>query len=55
MVDMAVKEKIEQLRKQLNDYNYQYYVESNPSVSDFEFDILLEELIALEKQYPVFF
>lgn len=46
------KEKIEQLRKELNQHNYNYYVLSAPTISDFEFDKLLRELTALEAQYP---
>lgn len=48
----SVKEKIEQLRKELNQHNYDYYVLSAPSISDFEFDKLLRELADLEVQYP---
>jgi len=48
----AIKKKIEDLSKQLDEHNYNYYVLSNPTISDFEFDKLLEELIALEKEHP---
>ena len=48
----AVKRRIEELSKQLDEHNYNYYVLSNPVISDFEFDKLLEELIKLEKEYP---
>ena len=44
--------RITQLRRLLNDYNYRYYVENAPAVSDFEFDTLMKELEALEQQYP---
>lgn len=44
--------KITELRRLLNDYNYRYYVENAPAVSDFEFDTLMKELEALEQQYP---
>jgi DNA ligase (NAD+) len=47
-----VKQKIEELSKQLDEHNYNYYVLSNPVISDFEFDKLLEELIKLEKAHP---
>jgi DNA ligase (NAD+) len=47
-----VKKKIEELSKQLDEHNYNYYVLSNPVISDFEFDKLLEELISLEKAHP---
>ncbi len=46
--------KIQQLSKILEDHNYNYYVLDNPTISDFEFDKLLEELIVLEKQFPEF-
>jgi DNA ligase (NAD+) len=48
----AVKRKIEELSKQLDEHNYNYYVLSNPVISDFEFDKLQEELIRLEKAHP---
>lgn len=47
-----VKKKIEELSKQLEEHNYSYYVLSNPTISDFEFDKMLEELIRLEKEHP---
>lgn len=47
-----VKEKIESIRKQLHEHNYNYYVLSQPVISDFEFDILMKELIELETEYP---
>src|SRR5690606_24439038 len=36
------------------EHNYKYYVLAEPSISDYEFDMLLKELEALEKQYPQF-
>lgn len=48
----TVKRRIEELSKQLDEHNYNYYVLSNPVISDFEFDKLLEELIKLEKEHP---
>jgi len=47
-------ERIKELTEQLNRHNYNYYVLDNPTISDFEFDTLLEELISLEKEYPDF-
>lgn len=44
--------RIQQLTKQLNQHNYNYYVLAQPSISDYEFDKLLEELIKLEKEFP---
>ena len=47
-----IKNKIEKISKTLEEHNYNYYNLSNPAISDFEFDKLLEELVALEKEYP---
>ena len=47
-----MKERLYQLRELLNKYNYEYYVLENPSVSDYEYDALLRELITLEDKFP---
>ena len=44
--------RIYELRKLIDKYNYEYYVNDNPSVSDQEYDSLLHELIALEDRHP---
>lgn len=44
--------RIEELQDQLHYYNEQYYQHHNSVVSDYEFDQLLQELIALEEAYP---
>lgn len=49
-----IEEKIQELRQQLHQYNYEYYILDNPSVSDFQFDEMLAELQLLESQYPEF-
>src|SRR5574344_2119101 len=49
---MEVFERIEYLRKLLNQYNYEYYVLNSSSVSDQEYDKYMQELIALETKYP---
>ena len=49
---MDEKKRIEELRELLNRYNYEYYVNDAPSVSDQEYDRLMNELIMLEKKYP---
>jgi len=46
------KQRIKQLSDELNQHNYNYYVLDKPTISDFEFDALLQELILLEKAYP---
>ncbi len=47
-----IKDRMDTLVKELNQHNYKYYVLAQPSISDFEFDKKLEELIELEKSYP---
>lgn len=52
---MNIKEKINQLRDELNQHNYNYYVLDAPVISDFEFDQMLKQLQQLEEQHPEFF
>lgn len=52
---MNIKEKINHLREELNQHNYNYYVLDAPVISDFEFDQLLKQLQHLEEQHPQFF
>jgi len=49
--DQAQKE-IQKLTEQINRHNDLYYQQNRTEISDFEFDKLLEKLIALEKQFP---
>jgi len=49
---MNVKQKIENLRKELERHNRLYYLDASPEISDFEFDTLLRELQNLEAKYP---
>ena len=49
---MTAKERIDEIRNLLEKYNYEYYVLDNPSVSDAEYDRLMQELIMLEKEHP---
>lgn len=51
---MTIEQQINELRRTLNLYNYKYYVENNPIVSDFEFDTLLRQLQELEAANPQF-
>ena len=48
------KERIEELRRLINDHNYRYYVLARPGISDYDYDMLLEELISLESKFPEF-
>lgn len=54
MTASEAKEKIQQLTQEINQHNYNYYVLSNPTVSDYDFDMLLESLIKLEQAFPEF-
>lgn len=48
------RKKIEDLRRVLHEHNHRYYVLNQPTISDYEFDMLLEELQDLEEKFPQF-
>ncbi len=52
MKNKEAYDRIQQLRKEINDHNYNYYVFNKPLISDFQYDVLLKELIDLEDKYP---
>ena len=52
---MTIQEQITQLRDELRQHNYNYYVLDNPTISDYDFDIKLKELQALEEAHPEFY
>ncbi|MDN6280738.1 MAG: NAD-dependent DNA ligase LigA [Psychroflexus sp.] len=52
---MDIQTKIEQLREELHKHNYLYYVQDHPELSDYEFDMKLKELQALEAEHPEFY
>ena len=49
---MDDKIRIEQLRKELHEHNYRYYVLNQPTISDQDFDFLMKELQSLEALHP---
>ena len=49
-----VKQRIEQLRAEINHHNYRYYVLDSPEISDAEYDELMRELQKLEEEHPRF-
>ena len=49
---MDEKERIIQLRKELHEHNYRYYVENAPAISDQDFDMMMRELQELEARHP---
>ena len=49
--DQALKE-VRQLREELNDHDYRYYVLAQPTISDYDYDMKMKRLEALEKEFP---
>ena len=49
---MDERQRIEQLRKELHEHNYRYYVLNAPVIGDKEFDMLMHELQDLEARHP---
>jgi DNA ligase (NAD+) len=54
MKQSETKARIEKLRREIEEHNHRYYVLNQPLISDFEYDILLNELNTLEKKFPEF-
>ncbi len=54
MNQSEAKERIEKLRKEIEEHNRMYYVLNQPVISDFEYDLLINELVTLEKKFPEF-
>jgi DNA ligase (NAD+) len=52
MERQTAKERIDKLIQEINRHNYQYYMLDNPTISDYDFDQLLQELIDLEAAHP---
>ncbi len=49
--DTLVK-RVEELRRQIEEANYNYHVLDNPTISDYEYDMLVRELSAIEQEHP---
>ncbi|HEY5509882.1 MAG TPA: NAD-dependent DNA ligase LigA [Prolixibacteraceae bacterium] len=47
-----MKKRIVKLRQDIEQHNYNYYILSKPVLTDFEFDLLMQDLIALENKFP---
>lgn len=54
MTEAQAKKKIEALSKEIEKHNYNYYALDQPAISDYAFDMMLEELTRLEKEFPQF-
>ena len=46
------RQRIVVLSEELEQHNYNYYILAKPTISDYEFDMKLEELARLEKEFP---
>lgn len=49
-----IKSRIEELQRIIEEHNHSYYILNAPVISDFEYDLLINELVTLEKKYPEF-
>jgi DNA ligase (NAD+) len=49
---MTKTDRIDELRRQIRDHEYRYYVLDQPVISDYEFDQLMRELRTLEERHP---
>ena len=54
MNNSETRERIEKLRREIEEHNRRYYILNQPVISDFEYDLLLNELSTLEKRFPEF-
>jgi DNA ligase (NAD+) len=54
MTNEQIRKRIEELSREIDEHNHRYYVLSEPAIGDYEFDLMLEELIKLEKENPGF-
>jgi len=54
MTAANAKLEIETLTRQLNEHIHRYYVEDAPTISDYEYDMLMRKLAALEEAFPQF-
>lgn len=52
MADEKIIQEVKKIKADLERYNYEYYVQDNPSVSDFVYDELMNRLLKLEAEYP---
>lgn len=47
-----IKSKINKLKNEIEYHNRKYYIDAEPEISDYEYDLLMKELIGLEEKYP---
>jgi DNA ligase (NAD+) len=51
-MEKSAKERVKEIRERLEKYNYEYYVMDDPSVDDYTYDMLMQELKKLESEHP---
>ncbi|MGB4219136.1 MAG: NAD-dependent DNA ligase LigA, partial [Bacillota bacterium] len=51
-MDDSIRDRVEDLRRQINYHDYRYYVLDDPVITDYEYDQLMRELKELEEKYP---
>lgn len=54
-MEQKILDRVSELRNTLDRYNREYYVLDNPSVDDYTYDMLMQELKRLEEEYPEVF
>jgi DNA ligase (NAD+) len=52
MKQTDAEERVKKLRKEIKEHNERYYIHNQPVISDFEYDLLINELETLEKKFP---
>lgn len=52
MKKAEAQQRLEELREIIRGHDYQYYVLDNPVISDFDYDRFMQELLALENNFP---
>ena len=55
MTPELAKKKIDAFRKELHQHNYDYYIKSVPKLTDYQYDLMVNELQKLEKDFPQFY
>ncbi|WFD11003.1 NAD-dependent DNA ligase LigA [Tepidibacter hydrothermalis] len=49
---MDIKKRVQEITEIINYHNHKYYVEDDPEIDDYDYDMLMNELIDIEKKYP---
>lgn len=52
METQVMRQRLEELHRQIRFHNYQYYVQNDPVISDYEYDRLMNELRGIESEHP---